>query len=450
MKIDSAVGEPADPRPAADRPWRIDVVASTDSSWKWGTALAARLAPTGSGAEVHGHVLHGRATPTDRQIAEVAAAVTTVRRTSVPEFAADPAVARADVVVLASVGGTVQALLHGLSRSWSGLERRPVVITGYVGLVYERMVEGLLLRAGADVVLANSRHDAQRFREVYDAVGARPETIMQTALPFLGGAPYDASAAGAERRFTVCFVVQPSVPPRRDERRYLIERLASHARLHPERDVLVKLRTQPGEQTPHAERHHYSGLVSSDDLPPNMEFVYGSMADVLDRTDLCVTVSSTAALEAMHRGIPTAVLTDFGIRETLGNHQFLRSGTLTSWAAIDNGALPKADPDWLAENGLADPDPYAAARERVAFLVGAPLTDLAPWYDPVIAACLLPRLLARAGLLTDRDATEAVAPAGPLRAVRRRTRRFARRGARTVYRLSLRHIEPKVRRWAQL
>jgi len=450
MKIDSAVGEPADPRPAAGRPWRIDVVADSDTRWKWGAALAALLAPDRTATQVHGHLLPGRASPTERQLAEVGAAATSVRRVSLTEFATDPAVTGADIVVLACVGGSVQALLHGLGRVWTGRPRRPVVVTGYVGLVYERMVDGLLLRAGADVVLANSRHDAERFREVYDAVGARSETIVQTALPFLGGEPYDAAAAGATRRFTVCFVTQPSVPARREERRYLVERVAAHARLHPDRDVLVKLRSQPGEQTTHIERHHLSMLVPPEGLPPNVEFVYGSMSEVLDRTDLCVTVSSTAALEAMHRGIPTAVLTDFGIRETLGNHQFLRSGTLTSWSAIDAGALPTADPAWLTEHGVTDPDPYAAARERIATLVGTQLPELATWYDAEGAAGYLPLLLARAGLATNRTAVEAMAAAGPLYAVRRRTRRIARLGARTVYRLSLRHIEPKVRRWAQL
>lgn len=68
------------------------------------------------------------------------------------------------MVVLALVGGAVQAMLHGLAT----LGRRPVVVTGYVGVVYEKLADGLLLRHGADVVLANSRHDAERFRAVYE------------------------------------------------------------------------------------------------------------------------------------------------------------------------------------------------------------------------------------------------------------------------------------------
>jgi len=50
------------------------------------------------------------------------------------------------------------------------------------------------------------------------------------------------------------------------------------------------------------------------------------MAPVLDRNDLCLTVSSTAAVEAMHRGIPTGILVDLGVRELLANQLFLGSG----------------------------------------------------------------------------------------------------------------------------
>ena len=73
-----------------------------------------------------------------------------------------------DVVVLACVGGTIQAMLHGLARAWHGARRRPVIVTGYVGVVYEKLTDGLLLRHGADMILANSRFDAdaQRLREL--------------------------------------------------------------------------------------------------------------------------------------------------------------------------------------------------------------------------------------------------------------------------------------------
>ncbi len=441
-----------EPTPSGD-PWTIHVIADSDTRWKWGAAVADRLGPVPAG--IHGHLLEGRATPNDQQLADVGARADSVRRVGIAQLLAELAGTDAEVVVLACVGGTIQSLLHGLARAWRGRDRRPIVVTGYVGVVYERLVDGLLLRAGADVVLANSANDARRFRAVLEAVGVDADAVVQTALPFLGGAPHDPTAAGSERPFTVTFVAQPSVPPSRDERRYALAQAVEHARTHPDRQVIVKLRGRIGEQTTHVERHHYADLLGPDllgtDAPPaNLELAYGQMADVLDRTDLCVTVSSTAALEAMHRDIATAILTDFGVRESLGNHAFLNSGALSSWPALHAGDIPKTDAGWAADNGLRDPAPYAAARARVTELVAAreQLPALRPWFRADRAPCYLPDLLGRNGLDVDgaplvRDPAWGSADPG-LR------RRVLRAGARRIYRVSVRRLEPRIRKWAQL
>jgi hypothetical protein len=135
------------------------------------------------------------------------------------------------------------------------------------------------------------------------------------------------------------------------------------------------------------------------------------MGEVLDRTDLLVTVGSTAALESTHRGIPTAILTDFGVRgwglpcsngvESLGkhgNHYFLHSGCLASWDDLDAGALPVPHPEWADAQGIGKTDPYAAARARVADLRAAgPLPPLRPYYTPQRAGIHLTGLLERHG-----------------------------------------------------
>jgi hypothetical protein len=435
-------------RGAAGEPWTVHVIADSDTRWKWGAAVAHRLSP--DPVTVRGHLLEGRATPNNQQLADVGAEADSVRRVGIARLLADLAVTDAEVVVLACVGGTIQSLLHGLARAWQGRATRPVVVTGYVGVVYERLVDGLLLRAGSDLVLANSAADARRFRDVYSAVDVDPHSVVQTALPFLGGEPHDPTAAGRGRPFTVTFVAQPSVPATRAERSYALAQAVEHAVVHPERRVIVKLRARVGEQSTHVERHHYVDLLRADHVPPNVEIAYGQMSDVLDRTDLCVTVSSTAALEAMHREIPTAVLTDFGVREALGNHAFLHSGALVSWAALHSGEIPKTDPGWAADNGVRGVAPDAAVHARIVELVSgrAQLPALRPWFVPEGAPCYLPKLLARNGLDVDGSPL-----AGDLRwstADPGLRRRAVRATARRLYRVGVRRFEPRLRRWAQL
>ncbi|MET7638103.1 DUF6716 putative glycosyltransferase [Streptomyces sp. NPDC005438] len=450
---------------------RVAVLADSDTRWKWGALTARRLAPE---ATVDGLLLRGRATPTPRQLAEVGVTVDELREVTVAEFLAVAGDRnRYEMVVLACVGGAVQALLHGVAHRQRHLAgtARPVLVTGYVGVVYEKLADGLLLRHGADVVLANSRHDAERFREVYAGVGVDPEPVTECALPFLDGTPAVAAGphrtepaqpepAGEQRPFTLTFAVQPSVPAHRADRAYLLRRAADHARAHPEREVLVKLRSRPGEHTTHIEETPYQRLAARlpGGLPPNCRLVYGNMGEVLDRTDLLVTVSSTAALESLHRGVPTAVLTDLGIREALGNHHFLGSGCLASWSELDQGHLPKADPEWTARQGVCpraeQPDAYAhafdRARERVARLAARPqLPPPAPYYTPTTAPAYLPPLLARYQLAPDGAPLAPRAPDGAP-GLSRALRGAVRGAARGAYRHGVQRVAPVIRRMGEL
>lgn len=446
---------PAEPRPAL----RVAVLADSDTRWKWGALTARRLTDGADerGArpvEVSGLLLRGRATPTPRQLAEVGEVgidAERVREVTAVEFLHTVRDEGYDVVVLALVGGGVQAMLHGLAALKPA--RRPVVVTGYVGVVYEKLADGLLLRHGADVVLANSAHDAERFRAVYEGVGTDASAVTEAALPFLGGAPYRAE----EGRDTVVFAAQPSVPASRADRTYLLRRLVEHARLHPRREVLLKLRSKPGEHTTHIEELPYQKLAQRlpGGLPPNFRLVYGHMGEVLDRTDLLVTVSSTAALESLHRRIPTAVLTDLGVREPLGNHHFVGSGLLTSWDRLDGGFRPRPDGEWLAGQGVAADGSYGTAydtaRAKVAaLLVTGQLPPLAPYYTPATASGYLPGILARHHLAPDGTPLPgAVAPQEPGR-VRGAVRETVRNAARGAYRHGVQRVAPVIRRMGEL
>ncbi|WP_371776515.1 DUF6716 putative glycosyltransferase [Streptomyces sp. NBC_01438] len=439
---------------------RVAVLADSDTRWKWGALTARRLTP-GDGradaprAEISGLLLRGRATPTPRQLAEVGDVGIDpgrVREVTAAEFLRTVRDEGYDLVVLALVGGAVQAMLHGLAALRTPV--RPVVVTGYVGVVYEKLADGLLLRHGADIVLANSRHDAERFRAVYEGVGADASAVTEAALPFLGGEPHRAEPG----RDTVVFAAQPSVPASRADRTYLLRRLVEHARLHPKREVLLKLRSKPGEHTTHIEELPYQRLAEKlpGGLPPNFRLVYGHMGEVLDRTDLLVTVSSTAALESLHRRIPTAVLTDLGVRETLGNHHFIGSGLLTSWNHLDGGAHPEPDAAWLSGQGVAADGGYGSAydtaRARVTALLAKRdrLPALTPYYTPATAPGYLPGILARHHLAPDGHPLPGATATGERGRVRGALREAVRDAARGAYRHGVQRVAPVVRRLGEL
>lgn len=444
---------------------RVAVLADSDTRWKWGALTANRISPKESAksaklsesAEVSevpdadlrldGFLLRGRATPTARQLKEVGVRADSLREVTAVEFLREMAKEPYDILVLALVGGGVQAMLHGLAHVWQGHAKRPVVVTGYVGVVYEKLADGLLLRHGADLVLANSRQDADRFRAVYEGVGADASSVTEVALPFLGGDAYE-----KKDPYTVVFAAQPSVPESRGDRTYLLDRLIQHARLHPGREVLLKLRSKPGEHTTHIEELPYQKLAQRQDLPANFRLVYGNMGEVLDRTDLLVTVSSTAALESLHRRIPTVVLTDLGVREALGNHHFVGSGCLASWDQLDAGHEPLPDPEWVSRQGVAADGEYVnafdEARGRIsALLADGELPPLTPYYTPITAPGYLPGVLARHHLAPDGSplpgAPAADKAPGPVRQI-------VRRAARGAYRHGVQRVAPVIRRMGEL
>lgn len=426
---------------------RVAVLADSDTRWKWGALTANRILPTESDIAFDGFLLRGRATPTARQLQEVGVRADSLREVTGVEFLRAMEEESYDVLVLALVGGAVQAMLHGLAHAWQGREKRPVVVTGYVGVVYEKLADGLLLRHGADLVLANSRQDADRFRAVYEGVGADASSVTEVALPFLGGAAYEKNDP-----YTVVFAAQPSVPESRKDRTYLLNRLIRHARLHPDREVLLKLRSRPGEHTTHIEELPYQKLAQKEDLPANFRLVYGHMGEVLDRTDLLVTVSSTAALESLHRRIPTVVLTDLGVREALGNHHFVGSGCLASWDQLDAGHEPLPDPAWVARQGVAAHGSYETAfdeaRDRIAeLLAAAELPPLSPYYTPVTAPGYLPGILARHHLGPDGSPLPGAPAADKAPSP---VRQIVRRAARGAYRHGVQRVAPVIRRMGEL
>jgi hypothetical protein len=433
---------------SATQTLRVAVLADSDTRWKWGSLTANRIAPPHSDISLDGYLLRGRATPTARQLKEVGVTADSLREVTAVEFLRAMEKEPYDLLVLSLVGGGVQAMLHGLARAWDGRTERPVVVTGYVGVVYEKLADGLLLRHGADLVLANSRQDADRFKAVYDGVGADSSAVTEVALPFLGGDAY----TGEHDPYTVVFAVQPSVPDNRRDRDYLLNRAIQHARFHPNREVLLKLRSKPGEHTTHIEELPYQKLVQGKDLPANFRLVYGHMGEVLDRTDLLVTISSTAALESLHRSIPTVVLTDLGIREGLGNHHFVGSGCLASWDQLDAGYKPVPDAEWVARQGVAADGSYEtafdAARERIAkLLAGDGMPALTPYYTPETAPGYLPGILARHHLGPDGTplpgAPAADKEPGPVRQI-------VRRAARGAYRHGVQRVAPVIRRMGEL
>lgn len=292
-----------------------------------------------------------------------------------------------DVVFVGLNGLRTRRFLARVLRAFPpGGARRPVLISLYPGLLFRFHLEGMMSRMNCDLFALNSPSDKQLYLRLCAGVGVSGDNALCLGLTTVPGraqaAKHDVPSDG-----TITFVGQPTVPAGRHERLFVLARLCELARREPNRRIVVKPRHRPGETTLHRVRHHYERLLPQvpGGAPPNLAIRYDPIDQVLANTRVCVTFSSTAALEAVALGIPTRIVTDLGINENLGNHFFLGSGMLADLDSIHGGLASQVDPDWRAEHLVSADDNMPALVARIQALVEQPRDQGLPAQDRVFA-----------------------------------------------------------------
>jgi hypothetical protein len=332
---------------------RVVAIADSDSYLKWS---AATLAAMPESWQTEQWLVRNPIAPSAAQVS--AATDRPVRMITVGRAATELARRTPDVVLLAATGPVVQSLLalRFLRRG----PRRPVLVTGLPGISIPATDRAVEFRSGCDLFVLHSHREVTEFAEVARTLELRMNFGLAT-LPFIRQAQQQASrlhpadrAAGPER---IIFAAQAKVPAEIDERQQVLRAFAA---LPPKRKVVIKLRALPGEQQTHRERLPYpelwDELVTTEGYQRDLiEFADGSMADALAGADGFVTVSSTAALEAIGLDVPLLIISDFGVSAEVINEVFIGSGCLGALDDLAASALHRPAPDWLDRNYFHDP-----------------------------------------------------------------------------------------------
>jgi hypothetical protein len=292
-----------------------------------------------------------------------------------------------DAVVLAIQGPQVSRFTHELFDAVAATGKRPpVMISGWVGVIIEKITAGYLARYSTDVVAVNSRSDLRTFQAVAASLALPTENLLLSGLPLLTGG-YHPAPAGAPIR-TVMFADQPTVPSSQGDRLYLYQRLIDYARAHPDRSVVLKPRHRIGEDTFHRMKFHPEVLLKGIDQPANFSIDYTPISQRLTELDLMLTISSTAALEAIGAGVRTAFITDLDVREQLGNHIFLDSGLLRTFDQVQRDEIGTPTASWIDDYFFAaGPSPAEQIAARTVELIEDPLRAApAAWQSPFFAS----------------------------------------------------------------
>lgn len=276
--------------------------------------------------------------------------------------------------VLIAVRGPVAAVLI---RMIAELRVRPVIVTGLPGISIPATRKALAFRRQADLFVLHSRREIAEFTRLSREHGWTHRFALAT-LPFVE------ERTGA-RGDDLVFAAQAIVPRTRDDRERLLGILLAAARADPRRRVVIKVRGLAGEPQTHDEHTSFPELLEQaravGDVPSNLVVSNAPMSEALDTAQGLMTVSSTAAIEAIARGIPVIALDSFGVTDRLINPVFEGSGLFGDEEAVARREFRHPEPSWLDANYFHPPEADDVAVQLEA-LIAARRQGVLPAREP--------------------------------------------------------------------
>ncbi|QEO10481.1 DUF6716 putative glycosyltransferase [Protaetiibacter larvae] len=348
---------------------RLVVVADSDSYVKWGAALAGSL-PDGWQRELL--VIESKFTVNDTQLRSALRDSgieqgTRVRYRELGELLTGIA---PDAVLVAAPGPVARVLI----RLVAGLRPCPVIVSGLPGISIPATVKALRFRLQSDLMVVHSHREVREFTALSREHGW-DHRLALARLPFTTEHP----VSGTD----LVFAPQAVVPRAREDRVEVARMLRDAALADLAHRVVVKLRALAGERSTHPEDDAYPELLAAlGPIPDNLVFSDGPMSRALDTAAGLVTVSSTALIEAVARGIPVIAIDTFGVTAALINPVFEGSGLFGGRDAVVAREFRDPDVAWLADNYFHD----------------AAESDWAASLEELVAARRAGRLPARSGL----------------------------------------------------
>lgn len=256
----------------------------------------------------------------------------------------------ADAVLICLDGQRSRDLFLQLQQHRTEERAAPILVNAYPGILFRYQLEGMLDRSGSDLLCLNSEQDLKTYQQGCEALGLDCSNAEHTGLPILWDLKerQERSDGGP-----FVFFEQPSIPMHPLQRRFLCKQLQRLAQAWPNHTVIFKPRTSSIESTLHRRHGEMSEFIRKlKKETPNLEVSFRPAATLLKDCSCAVTVSSTAALEAMAMGVSTRIVADLGLNESLGNHYFALSGAVATFDQIIKDPFShRHDDEWLRRAG---------------------------------------------------------------------------------------------------
>ena len=253
-----------------------------------------------------------------------------------------------DVVLLSVPGPLVVVVVRAIV---GASVVRPVIVSGLPGISIPATKRAISQRVQVDYFELHSRWEIREFEEL--ASRMEIEIVFGLATPpFLRRKPLPQKTRDRNQNGEAIFATQAKVPALEVDRLALLSWLAESARRHPYLRVVVKVRAARGEEWTHGEHFDYADLIGELDppAPHNLGVPGGAMSDHLAGAAGLVTVSSTAAIEAMALSIPVIIVKDFGVSAELINVVFDDGGLFGDCREVVEKRFRHPNATWLDDN----------------------------------------------------------------------------------------------------
>lgn len=207
------------------------------------------------------------------------------------------------VVVSKSTAYLREKLADGATRE---SRNRPAYVAFQPGIEFTPE-KGMNNRKNFDAIFFNSE-DHKSLYEAKFSSRSKTQTIAVGHPYFLAS---DTKSTGSD----VVFFAQAISPNTFESRRFVLDVLITIAQANPNRRVILKLRHLRSENTTHVHREMFDYQTILEDcfdvIPPNFALNADSLASVLRTAGICITCTSTAAMDATARNIPTMIYLDY-------------------------------------------------------------------------------------------------------------------------------------------
>lgn len=277
-----------------------------------------------------------------------------VRWVDIESFCGSGEIAAFDIVLSCLEGLSTRRLMHHLIPLGS---KRPLVISAYPGLVLRHAYDSFSMRTGSDLLWLNCEADVEAYRAMCSAFGIDGSNARVFGVGALLEPVNRRPSAGSG---PVVFFEQAVIPRYRDEREFLADQLVLLAKRFPQAGFVVKPRATGKDATLHRSWHPIEPLLKAaakreGGWPGNLSLSSEKASALLGIASHCLTVCSTVAAEAIHAGVPTAIIGDFGAQEDYGLHYFYGSGLIRSFAELEFPFEGEPGVDWRSHY-LGDPN----------------------------------------------------------------------------------------------